>query len=335
MYKGIRPLLFKLDPEIVHQLTLNLMRFAGAIRPVNEILRSIFNIPDKRVEAFGLRFKNQLGLAAGYDKDALGYKALASLGFGHIEIGTVTLRAQEGNPRPRVFRLIEDKALINRLGFPSRGSEFVLKRLQGYRPRDLVIGVNIGKNRDTPLEEASVEYKNLLRIFSPVADYIVVNVSSPNTIGLRRLQARNSLDLLLRALKTEREKMHSRKPVLVKLAPDLTDGELADALEVLIENRMDGVIATNTTISRKGLKTSSAHEAGGLSGSPLYAKSINMVGKIYYLTGGELPIIGVGGITESAMAQKMLDAGAVLVQIYTGLVYEGPGFAKSILKGLL
>jgi dihydroorotate dehydrogenase len=335
MYQAIRHLLFKLDPEFVHHLTLNLMRFAGFVRPVNEILHNIFSVPDKGMEAFGLRFKNRLGLAAGYDKDGLGWRGLASLGFGHIEIGTVTLKAQEGNPRPRVFRLAEDEALINRLGFPSRGSEFVLKRLEGSRPKDLVIGVNIGKNKDTPLENAPIEYVYLLRNFSLSADYIVINVSSPNTIGLRRLQARKSLELLLRALESEREKMQKRQPVLVKLAPDLTDGELADALEVLINNKIDGVIATNTTISRNGLKSSNTHEAGGLSGSPLYAKSLNMVKKIYHITGGDLPIIAVGGIANSARAQEMLDAGAVLVQIYTGLVYEGPGIAKSILKGLL
>lgn len=334
MYRSIRPLLFSLDPELVHQLTLNLLRFAGAVRPVNEILCSIFKVPDKHVEAFGVRFKNQVGLAAGFDKNALGWEGLASLGFGHIEIGTVTLKAQEGNPKPRVFRLTEDEALINRLGFPGRGSEFVLKQLEGFHPEDLVIGVNIGKNKDTPLEEASAEYEKLLRIFSPVADYIVVNVSSPNTIGLRRLQARNFLDLLLRALEIEREKMKLRRPVLVKLAPDLTDDELADALEAIINNRIDGVIATNTTISRNGLTSSIAHEDGGLSGSPLYIRSLNMVGKIYHLTDGELPIIGVGGITNSERAQEMLEAGAILVQIYTGLVYQGPGIVKSILRGL-
>lgn len=334
MYKTIRPLLFRLDPEFVHHLTLILMRFAGVIRPVNVILRSIFNVPGKQVEAFGLRFKNQVGLAAGYDKDGLGWKGLATLGFGHIEIGTVTLRAQDGNPRPRVFRLPEDGALINRLGFPSRGFEFVLKQLEGSRPRDLVIGVNIGKNKDTPLEEASVEYVKLLRIFSPIADYVVINVSSPNTIGLRRLQARHSLELLLKALESERENMQVRKPILVKLAPDLTDGELDDALEVVINNNMDGVIATNTTIIRNGLKSSHARETGGLSGSPLYSMSLYMVRKIYHITRGEMPIIAVGGIVNSGRAQQMLDAGAVLVQIYTGLVFEGPGFVKSILSNL-
>jgi dihydroorotate dehydrogenase len=334
MYSIFRPLLFKLDPEKIHHFTLFLMQFAGAVPPVNGILRKIFSTPGMRVDAFGLSFKNQLGLAAGYDKDALGLRGLASLGFGHIEIGTVTMKAQSGNPKPRIYRLLEDQALINRLGFPSRGAEYVLQRLKKYRQLDTVIGVNIGKNWDTPLEEAPEEYVKLLKLFSPIADYIVINVSSPNTIDLRRLQARKALDDLLSSVAAERSLLPSRKPVLVKLAPDLTETELTDSLEIIIKNKIDGVIATNTTIARYGLHSTRAVESGGLSGAPLHAMSVDMVRKIHQITDGELPIIGVGGVLNGSSTQRMLDAGAELVQIYTGLVYEGPFLVKRILKEL-
>jgi dihydroorotate dehydrogenase len=310
------------------------MQIAGAVRPVNQVISKIFSAPEKKTNAFGLSFKNPLGLAAGFDKDGLGLSGLASLGFGHIEIGTVTFKAQSGNPKPRLFRLPEDQALINRLGFPSRGAEYVVRQMKKNRPKDLVVGVNIGKNKDTALHKAADEYVTLLKLFFPIADYIAINVSSPNTVGLRSLQAREALDELLRSVEDERKRLPYRKPVLVKLAPDLTETELADSVEIIEKNSIDGVIATNTTISRQGLRSIEAKESGGLSGKPLHAMSVAMVKKIHQLTAGRIPVIGIGGVNNASSAQEVLDAGAVLVQIYTGLVYEGPGLIKRILNEL-
>jgi dihydroorotate dehydrogenase len=337
IYPLFRALLFKLDPERAHHLTLQLIRLAGGIEPVSWLLRRTFNVPEQPVQAFGLNFSNPIGLAAGYDKDGLGWRGLACLGFGHIEIGTVTPKAQTGNPKPRVFRLISDGALINRMGFPGLGEEFVKKEIIKSRPKDLVLGVNIGKNKDTPLESAEQDYLQLLRSFSEYTDYLTINISSPNTVGLRRLQEKEALDRLLSQINSERERVTSFKnqpPILVKLAPDLSDRELDDALETILVNNMDGVIATNTTLSRDGLKSQLAIENGGLSGIPLFSRSLEMVGKIVQRTSGKLPVIGVGGIINATGVQKMLDAGAVLVQLYTGLIYEGPGLVKRILQDL-
>ena len=330
-------MLFKLDPEQAHHLTLDLIRMAGGILPVNWILRRSFTVPEQPVQAFGLNFSNPIGLAAGYDKDGLGWRGLACLGFGHIEVGTITPKPQPGNPKPRVFRLISDQALVNRMGFPGLGEEFVKKEIIKPRPKNLVVGVNIGKNKDTPLESAEQDYLELLRSFAALADYLTINISSPNTVGLRRLQEKQALDHLLSQIVSERERLASVKnkpPILVKLAPDLSDGELDEALEAILGNKMDGVIATNTTLSRAGVKSHLASESGGLSGAPLFSRSLEMVGKIFNRTGGKLPVIGVGGIFNATSVQKMLDAGAVLVQLYTGLIYEGPGLVKSILQDL-
>ena len=338
IYPIIRALLFKLDPERAHHLTLNLIHLAGGIQPVNWILRRMFTAPQQPVQAFGLNFINPIGLAAGYDKDGYGWRGLACLGFGHIEIGTVTLEPQPGNPKPRVFRLISDKALINRMGFPGLGEEFAIKEIGKTRPKNLILGVNIGKNKDTPIESAVEEYVQLFRSFATHVDYLTINISSPNTVGLRRLQERHALDNLLRKVNTERERLSSeipnRLPILVKLAPDLSNGELDDALEVILGNQMDGVIATNTTLARDGVTSRLASESGGLSGAPLFSRSLEMVSKIYQRTGGKLPVIGVGGIFDATGVQHFLDAGATLVQLYTGMVYEGPGLVKQILKDL-
>jgi len=338
LYPLFRALLFNLDPERAHYLTLNLIRLAGDIEPVNRLLRRMFIVPASPVKAFGLNFSNSIGLAAGYDKDGLGWRGLACLGFGHIEVGTVTPLPQAGNPKPRVFRLKTDRALINRMGFPGLGEELVKKEISRSRPRNLILGVNIGKNKETPLEYAENDYLRLLRTFAAHVDYLTVNISSPNTVGLRRLQERQALDHLLSKLNSERGQLKSltpgRLPILVKLAPDLSDRELDDALDVILANNMDGVIATNTTLSRDGLKSQVALENGGLSGQPLFSRSLAMIGKIYQHTGGRLPVIGVGGIFNAAGVQKMLDAGAVLVQLYTGLIYEGPGLVKRILQVL-
>ena len=277
----------------------------------------MFAVPQAPVRVFGLRFSNPVGLAAGYDKDGLGWRSLACLGFGHIEVGTVTPIPQPGNPRPRVFRLPEDQAVINRMGFPSRGAQFVAERLQGKRPPGLVLGVNLGKNKDTPLELAWQDYEQLVDIFAPLADYLVVNVSSPNTVGLRQLQARHFLEELLAHVVRRRDAFaEKRVPVLVKLSPDLSDGELEDALEALLGAGMDGVIATNTTISRPPLRSPHGSESGGLSGAPLASLSARFVREIVQRTEGKLPVVATGGIMNADDARRRLDdwrrAGPVL-----------------------
>jgi dihydroorotate dehydrogenase len=338
MYARLRPLIFRLDPERAHSLTVALLRLAGALPPAAVLLRSFFRAPDRPVRAFGLEFTNPLGLAAGYDKDGLAWRGLACLGFGHIEIGTVTPRPQPGNPKPRVFRLVEDQAVINRMGFPGLGADFVARQLGERRPAGLVLGVNIGKNKDTPLEAAAQDYVDLLRRFAPQADYLAVNVSSPNTAGLRRLQGRAMLEELLAALSRARSAHldHARTPgslpILVKLAPDLTDEELEDALAAIHGAGMDGVIATNTTLARPDLRSSLAAENGGLSGAPLAARSRDFVRRVVQLGAGQLPVIGVGGVMNATDACAMLDAGACLVQVYTGLIYAGPGLPQAILR---
>ncbi len=337
MYQRIRPLLFRLEPEHAHDLTVSLMRLAGALPPVRVLLRHFF-IPDsqKSVQAFGLTFPNPVGLAAGYDKDGLAWRGLACLGFGHIEVGTVTPRPQAGNPKPRIFRIPEDGAVINRMGFPGRGAEFVYQRLNvkaDKRP-DVMLGVNIGKNKDTPNEDAAHDYLTLLERFGPLADYFAVNVSSPNTIGLRRLQARDHLESLLATLIERRSELESRPPILVKLAPDLSDAELDNSLDAILSAGVEGVIATNTTISREGVDSPVKSESGGLSGAPLRQRSTEMIREIHRRTGGKLPIIGVGGIMSVDDALAKLDAGAVLVQVYTGMIYYGPGLAGEIVDGL-
>ncbi len=338
MYPAIRTLLFQLDPERAHALNLSLLRFAGRMPPVAALLRSMFVCPPRPVDVFGLQFTNPVGLAAGYDKDGIAWLGLACLGFGHIEVGTVTPRAQVGNPQPRLFRLPEEKALINRMGFPGRGADYVSGQLIAPRPAGLILGVNLGKNKDTPLEDAAEDYLSLMKTFAPLADYLAINVSSPNTIGLRRLQARQALGELLGRLEAERRNLSaslSRKvPILVKLAPDLTEDELNDALEVILGSGVDGVIASNTTLSRDGVRSARGSEAGGLSGAPLRAKSTQMIRAIYARTKGDLPIVGVGGVMSPEHAREKLEAGASLVQVYTGLVYAGPALVKSIVTAL-
>ncbi len=339
MYESIiRPLLFRLEPERAHALTLGLLRLAGNLTLVRALLRLCFAAPGAPVVAFGLRFPNPVGLAAGYDKDGLGWRGLACLGFGHIEVGTITLRPQDGNPRPRLFRLPADQGLINRMGFPGRGADFVRGQFTGRRPNGLVLGANLGKNKDTPLEAAAGDYLGLMAHFAPLAGYLAINISSPNTVGLRRLQARAALEDLLGQVARKREELAEKLgrpvPVLVKLAPDLDDAGLDDALAVMLAAGMDGVIATNTTVSREGLHSALASETGGLSGAPLRQRSTQMVRQIYQRTRGKLPIIGVGGIASPVEAREMLDAGASLVQAYTGLIYRGPGLVKEILRGI-
>lgn len=338
MYALLRRLFFLLDPEDAHALGLRLAWLAGLLPGVRQGVRLLFRAPDRPVEAFGLRFSNPIGLAAGYDKDGIGWRGLSLLGFGHLEIGTVTPRPQAGNPKPRLFRLPEERALINRMGFPGRGADFVARRLARPRPGGIVLGVNLGKNRETPLEAAAQDYLCLLRTFAPLADYLVVNVSSPNTPGLRRLQARQALEGLLAALVEERQRIQADLgrpvPLLIKLAPDLTDAELDDALEATLSAGLEGVIAANTTQGREGVHSPLADQAGGLSGEPLRRRSTEMVRQISRKTGGRLFVVASGGVSGPDGAREKLEAGAVLVQVWTGLVYEGPFLVKRILVGL-
>lgn len=334
-YHLLRPLIFRLAPETAHHVTLALLRLGGAFLPARWLLQGMFRPPAASpVHALGLTFPNPVGLAAGYDKDGLGWRGLATLGFGHIEIGTVTPRPQSGNPGPRVFRLVDDRAVINRMGFPNRGAEFVAQRLRGERPAALILGVNIGKNLTTPLEGAVADYLSLVQTFAPLADYLAINVSSPNTPGLRALQTRQPLEALLRTLDAERQ-VQSRRlgrhvPLLVKLAPDLTSDELDSALEALLATGMDGVITSNTTLSRAGINSPLAAESGGMSGAPVTRRNTQIVRDVAHRTAGRLTIIASGGIMGPDDAQEKLDAGASLVQLYTGLIYEGPGLVKQV-----
>ena len=337
MYPFFRPLLFKLDPETAHHLTLQIIRL-GAYQPLTLLLRTLFAVPEKPVKAFGLQFPNPVGLAAGYDKDGLAWRGLATLGFGHIEIGTVTPCPQPGNPKPRVFRLVQDRAVINRMGFPGLGADHVARRLLDNNDKKFIVGVNLGKNKDTHLEEAAKDYITLMRQFTPLADYLAINVSSPNTAGLRHLQGREMLEGLLGAISKERENISAGRgglvPILVKLAPDLSEEELDDALEAIVRTGMDGVIATNTTLGREGLRSKQREETGGLSGEPLRVRSEAVLRSVVKKLDGRLPVVSVGGIMSPEDAKARLDAGAALVQVYTGLVYSGPGLVKQIVQRL-
>jgi dihydroorotate dehydrogenase len=334
MYPRFRRILFHIDPETAHQLTLNALRLAGNFPPSNWFLKQLYGTPPKPVQAFGLTFKNPVGLAAGYDKDAVAINGLSALGFGHVEVGTVTPKPQPGNPKPRVFRLPEDEAVINRMGFPGRGAEYASRRLSTVSHRSTVIGVNLGKNKDTPLEESARDYIELMRIFAPLADYLTINISSPNTVGLRRLQGREMLENLLGQIKMERESSGMKLPILVKIAPDLSDEELDDAVGVILDTGMDGIIATNTTLAREGLRSKHQDETGGLSGSPLRVRSEAVLSRVLKLVDGKVPIVSAGGIMHPEDAKKRLALGASLVQVYTGLIYRGPNLVNEILESL-
>jgi dihydroorotate dehydrogenase len=365
MYKSIRPLLFKLDPETAHTQTLYALKRVPVIFGAQRMLKKIFAAPPKPVTAFGLYFENPVGLAAGYDKDAIAVRGLSTLGFGHIEVGTITPMPQPGNPQPRVFRLPEDNAVINRMGFPSAGSAEAVKALKAIghcnnpnkkekkviephkflpkptpkkRQTKMILGVNIGKNKNTPNEEAVYDYLSLLELFAPCADYLTINISSPNTAGLRDLQGRAALEALLKELdyqrKYEQKTLRKRLPLLVKLSPDLSDAELDDALDVILATNMDGVIATNTTLARDGLKSAHRSEKGGLSGSPLRVRSETVLHQIVKKVDGKIPVVSSGGIMSPDDAKRRLDLGAALVQLYSGLIYEGPGLVKKIVKSL-
>jgi len=300
------------------------------------LLRRVFadGLPERPVEVFGLRFRNPLGVAAGYDKEGCAVRGLACLGFGHVEIGTVTALPQPGNPRPRLFRLVEDHALINRMGFPNPGLVAVRGNLFRNQGSGVVVGVNIGKGKETPLESAAHDYATLLRGLGPRADFVTVNISSPNTLGLRALQGRAYLEGLLKVLAQTRLEMGRPLPMLVKLAPDLEAMELQEAVDVIEAAGMDGVVAVNTTLARPNLRSELAGEAGGLSGRPLFRQAWAVVESIVRQTQGRLPVVAVGGIDGVESARAMMDAGAALLQVYTGLIYRGPGLVREILQGL-
>jgi dihydroorotate dehydrogenase len=291
------------------------------------------------VRAFGLSFPNRVGLAAGYDKDGEGWRGLAALGFGHIEVGTVTPNPQPGNPKPRVFRLIDRRSVINRMGFPGRGADYVARRLRRPRAPGLVLGVNIGKQKTTSLQDAADDYEDLMEVFAPLADYLAVNISSPNTPGLRQLQDPEFLGALLGRLVRKQSELADaagyRIPVLVKLAPDLDGDQIRTVVDVIVASGLDGIIATNTTVSRETVAGHpTASEEGGLSGAALTDMSTRVITAITEHLDGAMPVIGVGGIMGPEDARAKLDAGATLVQLYTGLIYEGPGLVKRILTTL-
>lgn len=338
MYTLFRPILFRLNPERAHALTLHALRIAGNFPLSRRLLEVMYQAPAKPVQLFGLTFKNQIGLAAGYDKDGVAIRGLAALGFGHVEIGTVTPKPQPGNPSPRVFRLVEDEAVINRMGFPSRGMEYVEKQLSVRSNRSVVLGVNIGKNKETPNEAAEFDYLALLSRFAALADYVTVNVSSPNTAGLRDLQERKALENLLLHLHQQRlveqEHLKKRIPILVKLSPDMSEAGLYDSLEAILNTHMDGVIVTNTTLGRDGLMSSYRGETGGLSGKPLTVKSEAVLRQTIKFVNGKIPVVSAGGVMNPEDAKRRLEMGAALVQVYTGLVYRGPGLVQEIVRAL-
>lgn len=333
--KLIRPVLFRFDAETAHEIGIRALRNALGSETAQKIAqdRCGFEFPYE-IERFGLKFRNPLGVAAGFDKNGLVVNQLASLGFGFVEVGTVTFRPQRGNDKPRLFRLPQDHALINRLGFNNDGAEKVAERLSRL-DRKCVVGVNIGKNKDVPNEEAVENYLGSFELVHPVADFIAVNISSPNTPNLRELQRAESLDDLLGSLQ-QRNRELGLKPLLVKIAPDLSEAEIESAVEVCRKHEIAGMIATNTTISREGLKTQDVATigAGGLSGRPLAGRSTEVIRTIYRCSEGTMPIIGVGGIFNAADAYNKATAGACLLQAYTGFVYRGPSFAREINKGL-
>ncbi|MGB0861701.1 MAG: quinone-dependent dihydroorotate dehydrogenase [Saprospiraceae bacterium] len=342
MYKAIlKKLLFLLSPEKAHHLTVSLLKMTLAIPGISHLFRASFKVehPSLEREVFGLKFKNPVGLAAGFDKDGKYYQAMTSLGFGFIEIGTVTPKAQDGNPQPRLFRLPKDNGLINRMGFNNEGIDAFVSRLKnGKRPEGVIIGGNIGKNKVTPNEEAVNDYKICFEALFPYVDYFVVNVSSPNTPNLRALQDKKPLTNLLSTLQTLNHKKSSPKPILLKIAPDLTDTQLDDIIEIVATTKIAGIIAANTTINRANLNTSDqeikAIGNGGLSGAPVRKRSTEVV-KYLKDKSPELKIIAVGGIASAADAIEKINAGADLVQVYSGLIYEGPSLIKRINKALV
>ncbi len=336
MYKLlIRPILFWFDPEDVHYFTFSLIRFLSKIPGVPSLFKSLYLVNDNRLETevFGLKFKNPVGLAAGFDKDAKLYNELSNFGFGFIEIGTLTPVGQEGNPKKRLFRLKKDSAIINRMGFNNGGVKEAVVRLRNNK--HVLIGGNIGKNKLTANENAAQDYEICFEALYDYVDYFVVNVSSPNTPNLRELQDKKPLTMLLMSLQNSNLKKQIPKPILLKIAPDLTDSQLLDIIQIVNETKIAGVIATNTTLSREGLKSETKTETGGLSGKPLTNRSTEVIRFLSEKSNKSFPIIGVGGIHSAQDALDKLEAGASLIQLYTGFIYEGPKLVKEINKAIL
>ncbi len=345
MYRIFKPFLFALSPEAAHRITYFFLDLAVALPPTRWLLKSLFCLQNSALErnVLGLHFPNPVGLAAGFDKDGRHIRGLACLGFGFIEVGTVTPQPQDGNPRPRVFRLPADRALINRMGFNNKGLDALVDQLKKYRARvqqgGPLIGGNIGKNKTTPNEAAESDYLLCFEALFPWVDYFVVNVSSPNTPGLRELQEKEPLTRLLNLLQEKNKAQKAPKPILLKIAPDLTVEQLDDIATIVRDTGLAGVIATNTTISRENLSTAAGEIAamgpGGLSGAPLRERATTVIQHLRERLGPAPVIIGVGGIGSAAAAREKLAAGANLVQVYTGLVYEGPALVRNILEGLV
>jgi dihydroorotate dehydrogenase len=336
MYKiFIRPIFFCFDPEKVHYFTFSLIKTVSKIPGFPSLFKFLYQVNDKRLETevFGLKFKNPVGLAAGLDKDAVLYKELSNLGFGFIEIGTLTPKGQPGNDKKRLFRLIEDSGIINRMGFNNGGVLEAVERLK--KNNGVLIGGNIGKNKVTLNEDATSDYEFCFDALYDYVDYFVVNVSSPNTPNLRALQEKEPLTQLLQTLQNKNIAKPKQKPILLKIAPDLTDDQLLDIIDIVKETKIAGVIATNTTISRAGLRSCNQTETGGLSGKPLTARSTEVIRFLSQKSNKAFPIIGVGGIHSAADALEKLEAGASLIQLYTGFIYEGPALIKKINKAIL
>jgi dihydroorotate dehydrogenase len=344
MYKSlIRPLLFAFDPEAVHYFSFSSIKLVNKVPGFSSLSRKLFkkNHPALKRNLFGLQFENPVGMAAGFDKDAKAYKEFTNLGFGFIEIGTLTPKPQDGNPKKRLFRLQKDSAIVNRMGFNNGGVDAAVERLKQNpklgHPNHVLIGGNIGKNKGTPNEDAVNDYVICFEKLFDHVDYFAVNVSSPNTPGLRELQDRKPLTHILQTLQDLNNKRVSRKPILLKIAPDLTDDQLLDIIAIVEDTKIDGVIATNTTISREGLQSEESlrKEAGGLSGAPLTNRATDVIAFLHQKSKGAFPIIGAGGIMTAQDAIDKIKAGASLVQLYTGFVYEGPGLIKEINKEII
>jgi dihydroorotate dehydrogenase len=336
LYRNIvRPILFQQDSESIHDRTMRALAFASRHASLRALASAIYSAPTKPVKVFGLKFPNPIGLAAGMDKFAVALPIWECLGFGFVELGGVTWHQQPGNDKPRMFRAVEDRALINRMGFNNPGAEAMAKTLAGWKCSRLwpkhPVGINLGKSKITPLEGAAEDYASSFRLLREYADFFVVNVSSPNTPNLRQLQDKGALDEILVALQQINAE---RKPILVKIAPDLSFEAIDEILELAMQRQLAGIVATNTTITRPQSGNPVYTQTGGLSGAPLRQRSTEIIRHIHEQTNGKLPIIGVGGIFNAADAQEKLEAGASLLQIYTGLVYEGPAIVKTIVEGL-
>lgn len=337
----IRPLLFLFPPETIHHFLVRFLKLAFAIPGIRLLVNRCYSVQNAALERdfLGMKFSNPVGLAAGFDKNAEVFKEFSAFGFSFIEVGTLTPLGQPGNPKPRSFRLKEDRGLINRMGFNNHGATQAAQNLTAKRPKGLILGGNLGKNTSTPNDDAVADYEAVFKAIYEGVDYFVVNVSCPNITDLHKLQDQDALEAILSRILKIREGLDVKKPVLLKISPDLNEKQLDETLEIVKRLGIDGIVATNTTVSREGLKTSrekvEAIANGGMSGAPITARSLEVVSYVSQKTEGKLPIIAVGGIMSPEDAINMLDAGATLIQVYTGFIYEGPGLVRRINKAIL